>query len=123
VEHATDVPSLLAAASSLVKPGGLLFISTINKTVKSHMLAIIGAEYIMGYLPIGTHDWNQFLSPRQVQEIITKQGGLVCVEPVVGSVTGMVLASPPWPGRCWNWKLDPNDTDVNWIGTYRRRPL
>jgi 2-polyprenyl-6-hydroxyphenyl methylase/3-demethylubiquinone-9 3-methyltransferase len=121
VEHASDVPSLLAAASSLVRPGGLLFISTINKTWKSHALAIVGAEYIMGYLPVGTHNWNQFLSPQQVQDVFTKQGNLF--EPVPNAVTGMVLASPPWPGRCWNWKLDPNDTDVNWIGTYRRREL
>jgi 2-polyprenyl-6-hydroxyphenyl methylase/3-demethylubiquinone-9 3-methyltransferase len=121
VEHASDVPSLLAAASSLVRPDGLLFISTINKTWKSHALAIVGAEYIMGYLPVGTHDWNQFLSPAQVQDVFAKHGNLV--EPVDNAVTGMVLASPPWPGRCWNWKLDPNDTDVNWIGTYRRRAL
>jgi 2-polyprenyl-6-hydroxyphenyl methylase/3-demethylubiquinone-9 3-methyltransferase len=122
VEHASDVPSLLAAASSLVRPGGLLFVSTINKTWKSHLLAIVGAEYVMGYLPVNTHNWNQFLSPQQVQDYLAAQtGGLVCVEPVANAVTGMVLASPLWPGRCWNWKLDPNDTDVNWIGTYRRR--
>jgi 2-polyprenyl-6-hydroxyphenyl methylase/3-demethylubiquinone-9 3-methyltransferase len=123
VEHASDVPSLLAAASSLVRPGGLLFVSTINKTWKSHALAIVGAEYIMGYLPPGTHNWNQFLSPAQVQNYLAASG--LVVEPVNGAnaVTGMVLASPPWPGRCWNWKLDPNDTDVNWIGTYRRREL
>lgn len=123
VEHASDVPSLLAAASSLVRPGGLLFISTINKTWKSHLLAIVGAEYIMGYLPVNTHNWNQFLSPQQVQDVLTKQGGLVKPVANANAVTGMVLASPPWPGRCWNWKLDPNDTDVNWIGTYRRRDL
>jgi 2-polyprenyl-6-hydroxyphenyl methylase/3-demethylubiquinone-9 3-methyltransferase len=125
VEHASDVPSLLAAASSLVRPGGLLFISTINKTWKSHALAIVGAEYIMGYLPVGTHNWNQFLSPQQVQNYLASasQAGNVAVEPVANTVTGMVLASPPWPGRCWDWKLDPNDTDVNWVGTYRRREL
>jgi 2-polyprenyl-6-hydroxyphenyl methylase/3-demethylubiquinone-9 3-methyltransferase len=125
IEHASDQQSLLAAASALVKPGGLLFVSTINKTWKSHALAIVGAEYIMGYLPVGTHNWKQFLSPQQVQDYLAAQTGDLLLEPVQGanSVTGMVLASPPWPGRCWDWKLDPNDTDVNWIGTYQRREL
>lgn len=119
VEHATDVPSLLSTASSLVKPGGLLFVSTINKTRKSLALAIVGAEYIARFLPIGTHDWNQFLSPSDIAQVLESQG---LVDPV-GTPCGMVLTSPlpPLLGQCWKWKLDPNDTDVNWIGTYQRR--
>jgi 2-polyprenyl-6-hydroxyphenyl methylase/3-demethylubiquinone-9 3-methyltransferase len=114
LEHATNVPSLVEAASSLVKPeGGLLFVSTMNRTWKSHLLTIIGAEYVMGYVPVGTHDWNQYLSPQEVNGFM-ENAGMECV-----NVSGMVLSRPPLCGN-WDWRIDPNDTDVNWIGAYRR---
>jgi 2-polyprenyl-6-hydroxyphenyl methylase/3-demethylubiquinone-9 3-methyltransferase len=112
IEHVTDIHSLLNAMSSLLKPNGKLFLSTINRTAKSHAAAIVGAEYIMRYLPVGTHDWDTFKSPQEVSTIV-KECGLEQVH-----VTGMVLTSPPFQGR-WNWKLDEQDTDVNWIGTYQ----
>jgi len=115
VEHVANVPSLMEAATSLVKEDtGLLFVSTMNRTWKSHLLTIVGAEYIMGYVPQGTHDWNQYLAPHKVTRIMDGFG----MEPV--DISGMVLSKPPICGN-WDWRLDPNDTDVNWIGTYRRK--
>ena len=117
LEHVTNVPSLVEAAASLVKEDtGLLFVSTMNRTWKSHLLTIVGAEYIMGYVPRGTHDWNQYLAPQEVTQIMDRFG----MELV--NVSGMVLSKPPICGD-WDWKLDPHDTDVNWIGAYRRKKL
>ena len=115
VEHAADVASLLRAASKLLRPDGILFVSTINRTLKSHLLTIVGAEYLMRYIPVGTHDWNKFLSPGEVEALVAGNGGLQQMD-----VSGMILTSPPICGS-WNWKLDPNDTDVNWIGSYRKK--
>jgi 2-polyprenyl-6-hydroxyphenyl methylase/3-demethylubiquinone-9 3-methyltransferase len=115
IEHVTDVPAILNAARSLLKPDtGRLFVSTMNRTAKSKLIAIIGAEYVMRYLPPGTHDWNQFRSPAEVQDLATN-AGLNLVD-----VQGMVITSPPFGGK-WSWKLDPHDVDVNWIGTYRAK--
>jgi len=63
IEHVPNPQSLLHSASSLLKPNGILFVSTINRTLKSYSIAIVGAEYITGKVPIGTHDWNTFWSP------------------------------------------------------------
>ena len=113
VEHVTDVESILTSAKYLLKPNtGRLFLSTMNKTIKSHIVAIIMAEYVMGYLPSGTHDWNQFRSPEEVAALMSRVG----LEQM--DVQGMVVAKPPFRG-CWDWKLDRLDTDVNWIGTYK----
>lgn len=114
LEHATDVSSLIQAASSLVKEdSGILFVSTINRTWKSHLLTIVGAEYIMGYIPVGTHNWNQYLSPEEVTATMKRYE----MEPI--NISGMVLNKPPLFGN-WDWRIDPSDTDVNWIGAYRK---
>ena len=63
VEHVDNVDFFLFKSSELLKKNGLMFIATLNKTLKSYLLAIIGAEYILKWLPIGTHDWNKFLKP------------------------------------------------------------
>ena len=63
VEHVDNVDFFLSKSSELLKKNGLMFIATLNKTLKSYVLAIIGAEYILKWLPIGTHDWNKFLKP------------------------------------------------------------
>jgi 2-polyprenyl-6-hydroxyphenyl methylase/3-demethylubiquinone-9 3-methyltransferase len=115
LEHVYHVDSILQAAASLLKPNGVLFVSTLNRTWKSHALAIVGAEYVMGYLPVGTHDWNKFKSPREIEQHV-RRAGLTPLE-----ISGMVLTQPPPPlGTRWSWKLHPNDIDVNWIGAYQR---
>ena len=63
VEHVDNVDFFLLKSSELLKKNGLMFIATLNKTLKSYIFAIIGAEYILKWLPIGTHDWNKFLKP------------------------------------------------------------
>lgn len=66
IEHVSDVPSFIEHCASLVKPDGLLFFATLNRTVKSYALAIVGAEYILRWIPRGTHDWNKFLRPSEI---------------------------------------------------------
>jgi len=111
IEHVPDPQSILTAASSLLKPDGTLFLSTVNRTLKSRAVAIVGAEYIMRYLPVGTHDWNQFKSPQEIQQLMRSVGLREA------HVAGMVLKSPPVFGN-WDWALDDGDTDINWIGAY-----
>jgi 2-polyprenyl-6-hydroxyphenyl methylase / 3-demethylubiquinone-9 3-methyltransferase len=66
VEHVADLDSFLATCARLVRPGGALFVGTLNRTPQAYALAIIGAEYVMGWLPRGTHDWNKFVRPSEL---------------------------------------------------------
>jgi len=72
VEHVADVPLFLKSCSDLVKPGGLMFIATINRTAKAYALAIIGAEYVLRWLPKGTHSFAKFLTPEEITSIIKR---------------------------------------------------
>ncbi len=72
IEHVEDVSFFLKSCSSLLKKGGIMFIATINKTLKSYIFAIIGAEYILRWLPIGTHEWEKFVSPNDLINISKK---------------------------------------------------
>ncbi len=74
VEHVADVEGFLQACCQLVKPGGLLCVSTLNKTIKSFLTAIVGAEYILRWLPRGTHSWSKFLPPSLVAAPLRRQG-------------------------------------------------
>jgi 2-polyprenyl-6-hydroxyphenyl methylase / 3-demethylubiquinone-9 3-methyltransferase len=103
VEHVADVELFVALAAQIVKPGGLLFIATLNRTVKSYAFAIIGAEYILRWLPHGTHQWDKFVTPDEL-EIAIEQSGLHVVDE-----TG--LAYNLLSGR---WQLGA-DMDVNYI--------
>jgi 2-polyprenyl-6-hydroxyphenyl methylase/3-demethylubiquinone-9 3-methyltransferase len=75
VEHVTDVGLFIDVAASMVKPGGLMFAATLNRTAKSFALAIVGAEYILRWLPRGTHRWDKFVTPNEL-EIVLEQSGL-----------------------------------------------
>lgn len=75
VEHVADVPLYLKACSDLVAPGGLMFLATINRTARALALAIFGAEYVLGWLPKGTHQYDKFLTPDEITSI-TKRHGL-----------------------------------------------
>lgn len=70
IEHIPDVERFIASCSRLVKPGGLLFVATLNRTVKSFVFAIVGAEYILRWLPRGTHDWKRFLKPSELERYL-----------------------------------------------------
>ncbi|DBA03543.1 TPA: hypothetical protein N0F65_011444 [Lagenidium giganteum] len=104
VEHVTDVKAFVQSLVPLVKPGGLLFMSTINRTPLSLLLAIGAAEYALRIVPPGTHDWNKFLQPEELGARLQAEGM------VLKDVSGIV--GEPFTG---NWRLHPTCTDVNYI--------
>ena len=72
VEHVEDVDFFLKSCSKLLKKNGLMFVATINKTLKSYIFAIVGAEYVLRWLPIGTHEWEKFVKPEDLKKILMK---------------------------------------------------
>ncbi len=72
VEHVEDISFFLKSCSKLLNKNGLMFVATINKTLKSYVFAIVGAEYVLRWLPIGTHDWEKFVKPEELKEILSK---------------------------------------------------
>ena len=70
VEHVADMPAFIASCSSMVRPGGLMFVATLNRTLKAFGLAIIGAEYVLGWLPKGTHQWEKFITPAELTSAV-----------------------------------------------------
>ena len=73
IEHVADPEAFVKTCSALLKPNGLIFIATINRTLKSFGLAIIGAEYILGWLPKGTHQWEKFIAPEELTGWLVRQ--------------------------------------------------
>ncbi|TXM77629.1 bifunctional 2-polyprenyl-6-hydroxyphenol methylase/3-demethylubiquinol 3-O-methyltransferase UbiG [Methylobacterium sp. WL69] len=108
VEHVVDMPAFVATACAAVKPDGLLFSATINRTLRSYALAIVGAEYVLGWLPRGTHDWDKFVKPRELIGAV-EAGGLS-----VTDTTGVVFN--PLDG---SWRPS-RDTAVNYMIAARR---
>ena len=106
VEHVPDQHTLIRQCSELVKPGGLLILATLNRTVKSYIVAILGAEYVMHYLPIGTHDWRKFVKPNELQQWVLP-GGFSLIDE-----SGVALN--PFKRL---WRLTPN-TAVNYMQCY-----
>ena len=72
VEHVEDIDFFLKSCSKLLKKNGLMFVATINKTLKSYVFAIVGAEYVLRWLPIGTHEWEKFVKPEDLKQILMK---------------------------------------------------
>jgi 2-polyprenyl-6-hydroxyphenyl methylase/3-demethylubiquinone-9 3-methyltransferase len=72
VEHVEDIDFFINSCSKLLKKNGLMFVATLNKTLKSYLFAIIGAEYVLRWLPIGTHDWEKFVKPEDLKIILNK---------------------------------------------------
>jgi 2-polyprenyl-6-hydroxyphenyl methylase/3-demethylubiquinone-9 3-methyltransferase len=103
VEHVADVGAYLAAASRLVKPGGITIVATLNRTLKSLALAKIGAEYVLGWLPRGTHDWNRFIAPDALGAILEESG-----------LTLLKTQGISFDPLNWDWKLS-SDVDVNYM--------
>jgi 2-polyprenyl-6-hydroxyphenyl methylase/3-demethylubiquinone-9 3-methyltransferase len=108
VEHVADVDAYLAACTRLVKPGGLTFVATLNRTLKSLALAKIGAEYVLGWLPRGTHDWNRFLPPAELKKSLEESG-----------LTILKTQGVSFDPLGWDWKLS-SDVDVNYMVVGRR---
>ena len=103
VEHVADVGAYLAACARLVKPGGITIVATLNKTLKSLALAKIGAEYVLGWLPRGTHDWNRFIAPEELRARLEESG-----------LTILKTQGVSFDPLNWDWKLSP-DVDVNYM--------
>jgi 2-polyprenyl-6-hydroxyphenyl methylase/3-demethylubiquinone-9 3-methyltransferase len=72
IEHVEDINFFINSCSKLLKKNGLMFVATLNKTLKSYVFAIIGAEYLLRWLPIGTHDWEKFVRPEDLKKILSK---------------------------------------------------
>ena len=72
VEHVEDVDFFLKSCANLLKKNGLMFVATINKTLKSYIFAIVGAEYVLRWLPIGTHEWEKFVKPEELKSMLSK---------------------------------------------------
>ena len=108
VEHVEDVNFFIKKSSELLKKNGLMFVATLNRTLKSYILAIIGAEYILRWLPIGTHEWNKFLTPEELTNFGQKNSLLV------EKIDGMVFN--PLSNK---WKVS-RDCAVNYIIKFKK---
>ncbi|MCW5737264.1 MAG: bifunctional 2-polyprenyl-6-hydroxyphenol methylase/3-demethylubiquinol 3-O-methyltransferase UbiG [Enhydrobacter sp.] len=104
VEHVADVDLFLRSVGDLAKPGGLVFLSTLNRTAKAWALAIAGAEYVLRWLPRGTHDWRKFRKPSEVVRGL-RNGGVEAAE-IVGVVYSPLSRA---------WSLNKRDLDVNYM--------
>ncbi|MEG3662918.1 MULTISPECIES: bifunctional 2-polyprenyl-6-hydroxyphenol methylase/3-demethylubiquinol 3-O-methyltransferase UbiG [Celeribacter] len=104
VEHVADPQAYLTACQQLLKPGGLMLCSTINRNPKSYAMAILGAEVVMRWLPRGTHEWKKFITPDELFDLISKAG----LTPVdrKGFVFNPVL---------WTWSTSARDLSVNYV--------
>ena len=108
VEHVEDINFFIKKSSELLKKNGLMFIATLNKTLKSYMFAIVGAEYILKWLPIGTHDWNKFIKPDELIKI-TKINNLK-LEKLDGMNFDLLTNE---------WNLSSNNS-VNYIAKFKK---
>ena len=105
VEHVADVTLFVERCGEMVNPGGLMIVGTLNRTLKSFALAIVGAEYVLRWLPRGTHQWDKFVTPNEL-EIAMEQGGLKVIDEA--GVIYNLFAD--------RWQLS-RDTDVNYMLT------
>lgn len=104
VEHVADPLAYLGACAALLKPGGLHICSTINRNAKSFGMAILGAEWVMRWLPKGTHDWRKFITPDELFDLLTRAG----LDPV--DRKGFVFNPVSW-----RWSVSDRDLSVNYV--------
>ena len=109
VEHVPDVPAFIKSLAPLVKPGDVMILSTLNRTLKSFALAIVGAEYILRWLPVGTHQWQRFVTPSELASALSAAGL------AMAGTEGLIY--DPFSDE---WRLG-TDTDVNYFATATRR--
>lgn len=109
VEHVAEAGSFIGSCAELVKPGGIMVVATIDRTLKSLALAKIGAEYVLGWLPQGTHDWNKFVRPDELIRYLSDAG--LSMKRLQG-----VFFNP----LRWEWELS-FDTDVNYMAVAEKR--
>ena len=108
VEHVKDINLFLKESSKFLKKNGMMFIATLNKTLKSYIFAIVGAEYILRWLPIGTHDWNMFVKPIDLIKICKKNS--LCLDEILGVKYDILTG---------DWKLSKDD-NVNYMARFKK---
>ncbi len=108
VEHVENVNLFLKESSKFLKKNGIMFIATLNKTLKSYVFAILGAEYILRWLPIGTHDWNMFISPDKLVKICEKNS--LSLDEILGVKYNVISGE-------WDFSTDD---DVNYIARFKK---
>ena len=108
VEHVENVDIFIKQSAKFLKKSGIMFIATLNQTLKSYLFAIIGAEYILKWLPIGTHDWQKFVKPEQLNKIC-KNNSLI-LQKVDGMNFNILL----------NEWIVSNDNSINYIAIYKK---
>ena len=104
IEHVASPSKYLDACSELLNPNGLMICSTINRNAKSYLNAIIGAEYIMKWLPKGTHDWRKFITPDELSNLLI-ESGLKLVDKKGFSFNKIA----------WTWSISNNDLSINYV--------
>ena len=109
LEHVPDPAAIVHACANLVKPGGWVFFSTLNRNLKAYLFAIIGAEYVLGLLPQGTHDYQKFIRPSELDRWCRNAG--------LHKVAQTGLCYQPLTQKYW---LDPQDLDVNYLVAMQR---
>jgi 2-polyprenyl-6-hydroxyphenyl methylase / 3-demethylubiquinone-9 3-methyltransferase len=109
VEHVPDPGVFLAACAAPLRPDGLLLLSTLNRTLKAYLLAILGGEYVLRWLPVGTHRWERFITPDELSRYLRAAG--------LGAPTLKGLVYSPLSDV---WSLGP-DTDVNYLASASKR--
>ena len=106
VEHVSDPLAYLTACAELMRPGGLMTTSTLNRNTKSYLWAIVGAEQVMRWLPKGTHEWEKFITPDELFDLLRRAG----LDPV--DRTGFVFDF-----HRWDWRMSDRDLSVNYVTT------
>ncbi len=106
VEHLLDINIFMQNCSKLIKKNGIMFVATLNKNLKSYIFGIVGAEYILRWLPIGTHDWDKFLTPQNLESIVCNNNFLA--DETVGIKFNLLSSK---------WSVS-DDTSVNYISTF-----
>ncbi len=104
VEHVADPQGYLGACAALLRPGGLMLCSTINRNAKSFAMAIVGAEWVMRWLPRGTHDWRKFITPDELFAMITRAG-----------LTPVDRRGYVFNPLSWSWRVSDRDLSVNYV--------
>jgi len=108
IEHVADVEQFIISCSALLKDNGILFIATINRTIKSLLFAKIGAEYVLRWLPIGTHSWQKFLKPSEINSYAQASG--LGLQELSGFIYNPLKDE---------WKINATDLDVNYIAAFK----
>ncbi len=111
IEHVANPAAFVQATTSLVRPGGLYVAATLNRTTKSFLLAIVGAEYVLRWLPRGTHDWRRFVRPGELEAMVRAAG-----------LTRVRTTGVRYHPITAEWTLDTTDLDVNYMGCWAKPP-